>query len=283
MAIVNFIPKIWSSNILTNLRAKLVYGGLGNRDYEGDISQVGDTVHITSFTDPAVRSYTKNSNISWDLLTDATRALVIDQGDYFAFTVDDIDRRQAFPGFVAAASKGAAYNLAFNVDDYISDILIASADATAQDLGAQAWDISDNSAYNFIVAFRTKLNRANVPQEGRWIVVSPELYAALLQDVRFINAAASGDQSNEALREGFVGRIAGFDVFESNTVSEPTAGTYHVLAGSPIAFTYADQILETEAIRLQNQFGDGIRGLHVYGAKVVYPTAVVLASVTVQA
>lgn len=284
MTIVNFIPQIWSPAILQNLRSKLVYAGaaLINRDYEGDIAQVGDTVHITSFTDPAVRSYTKNSDISWDLLTDATRALVIDQGDYFAFTVDDIDKRQAQPGFVEKASIGAAYNLAFNVDDFVSDLMVAATDGTAQDLGAYVADVSDNTAYGLFVQMRTKLNRNKVPQMGRWVVVSPELYAALLQDPRFINAQASAD-AGQALHEGYVGRIAGFDVYESNTVPEPTAGTYHILAGHPIACTYADQITETEAIRLQNQFGDGVRGLHVYGGKVVYPTALVLASVTVQA
>src|SRR3990172_3808056 len=122
MAITNFQPEVWSPLILANLRSALVYGqdGLINRDYEGDIANAGDTVHITSFTDPAVRDYTKNTDISWDLLTDSTRALIVDQADYFAFTVDDIDRRQALQGFVAKASQGAAYNLASEADAYLS-------------------------------------------------------------------------------------------------------------------------------------------------------------------
>lgn len=281
MAISNFVPEVWSPAILANLRASLVYGGLCNRDYEGEIANAGDTVHITSFTDPAVRNYTKNTNISWDLLSDATRALVVDQADYFAFTVDDIDKRQALPGFVQKASQGAAYNLATEVDTYVSGLMVTSANATGQDLGAQTWDISDNSAYGSIVAFRTKLNRGNIPTQGRWLVVPPEATAALLQDARFINASASG--STAPLREGQIGRIAGFDVFESNTVPTPTASVYHVIAGHSMAVTFADQISETEAIRLENQFGDGLRGLHLYGAKVIYPTALVLASVTVQA
>ena len=133
MAITNFQPEIWSSLILANLRSALVYGqaGIINRDYEGEIAQAGDTVHITSFTDPAVRNYTKNTDISWDLLTDATRALNIDQADYFAFTVDDVDRRQSLPGFVSKASTGAAYNLAKDTDAYISSIMYASANATS--------------------------------------------------------------------------------------------------------------------------------------------------------
>lgn len=281
MAIANFIPEVWSSDILVQLRAKAIYAGLANRNYEGEISMAGDTVHITSFVDPAVRDYVKNTDISWDLLTDATQALVVDQADYFAFTVDDVDKRQAMPGFEDEATAGAANNLALEADDYVADLIVAAINQTGQDLGAQTWDISDNTAYGGIVAMRTKLNRGEIPAGMRWVVVPPEGYAALLQDSRFIDYQKAG--TTEGLREGNVGRIAGFEVFESNQVPSPTAGTYYVIAGYPGAVTFADQISETEAVRLQDQFGDGIRGLHLYGAKVIRPTGLVLASVTIQA
>lgn len=282
MAISNFIPEVWSSAILTNLRDAGVYVERCNRLYEGDIANAGDTVHIISFTDPAVRDYTKNTDISWDLLTDAERALVVDQADYFAFTVDDVDKRQAMSSFVDAAGNGAGSNLALEADEYVASIMYAAVNQTSQDLGAITVDISNNNAYgDLFVAMRTKLTRNKVPFAGRWIVIPPEVSAAILQDQRFIDASASG--TTQTLREGFLGRIAGFDVYESNVTHAATAGTYHVIAGHPMAVTFADQINETEAIRLQNQFGDGIRGLHLYGAKVVYPTALALASVTVQA
>jgi hypothetical protein len=284
MAITNFVPELWSPLILANLWDKLVYGSAAiiNRDYEGVIANAGDTVHITSFTDPAVRAYTKNNDITYDLLTDSTQALVVDQSDYFAFTVDDVDRRQALPGFVAKASAGAAQNLAINADTYLSGVLYAGVNGTSNDLGAKTADISDNTAYAIFVDLRTTLTRAKVPNEGRWVVVPPELYAALLQDARFINASASAD-SGAALRNGFVGRIAGFDVYESNTVPEETTGVYSVIAGHPMACTVAEQITETEAIRLQEQFGDGIRGLHLYGAEVIEADALAMASVTIAA
>jgi len=283
MAITNFQPEIWSRLILANLRASLVYGqaGIINRDYEGEIATAGDTVHITSFTDPAVRDYTKNTDISWDLLTDATRALLIDQADYFAFTVDDIDRRQALPGFVAAASRGAAYNLASEADGYLSAAMYAAVNGTANDFGAYAATIAAANAYALFVELRTILNRDNVPVQGRWVVVPPEVTAALLQDDRFIRADASG--TTQGLRNGIVGRIAGFDVFESNVTPDPTASVFAVIAGHPIATTFAEQITSTEAIRLEDQFGDGVRGLHLYGAKVVRAEALAMASVTVTA
>ncbi len=283
MAVDQFRPEIWTAEILTALRNKLVYGGAGivNRDYEGDISQAGDTVHITSIGDVATRAYTEHTDISWDELSDTQQDLLIDQKRYFAFKVDDVERKQALGGFVEEASQSAAYGLADNADAVMAAAMYAAVNATANDLGAFVADISDNTAYNLFVDFRTTLNRDNVPDEGRWAIIPPELTAALLKDDRFIRADAAG--TTEGLRSGLVGRIAGFDVLESNQTPDPTASTFAVIAGHPLAASYADQILETEALRLQNQFADGVRGLHVFGRKVVRPECLALASVTVQA
>lgn len=281
MAILNFQPEIWAAEILVNLHDTLIYGGPGvvNRDYEGDIAQAGDTVRITAFNDPAVRTYTKNTAITWDLLTDSQQSLLVDQSDYFAFTVDDVDRRQALGGFVEEASRGAGYNLGADADAYIKGIMVLATDGTANDLGLKALTTPAHAYDNLLIPLRTTLVRDKAPAEGRFVVVPPEVYAYLLRDDRFIDASKSGDEN--ALRNGFVGRAAGFDIFESNLVPTPTAGTYHVIAGHRWATTFAEQIAETEALRLENQFGDGIRGLHLYGAKVIRPTLLALASVTV--
>lgn len=285
MAITKFQPEIWSPAILVNLRNALVYGRLLNRDYEGAIANAGDTVRIMSFGVPATRSYTKNADISWDLLTDDDRTLVVDQADYFAFTVDDVDRRQAMSGFVAQATSDAGYALAEDVDSYVSAALVAAADGGTNDLGAVTADLSNKDYYDLVILpMRTKLNRAKCPASGRWIVIPPEHSAHVLSDPRFINAQAAAD-GGMALKEGALGRIAGFDVLESNTTptTTPTSGKFQVIAGHAMAATFADQITETEAIRLQDQFGDGIRGLHLYGAKVVRPELLALADVTLQA
>lgn len=277
MAITNFIPEIWSASLLNALRDRLVYGQAPviNRNYEGDIARAGDTVHITSFADPAVRTYTKNGTITWDLLTDSTQALLIDQSDYFAFKVDDIDKRQALPGFIEETSRGAAYNLASETDTYLSGLLVAGA---GNNIGAATVGAVDGDAYELIVEYRTALAKTNTPDDGRWLVVPPEFYAVLLQDNRFINASASG--STEALRNGFVGRAAGFDIYESNTVPAP-AGVFDIIGGHGIATTFAEQIASTEAVRLENTFGDGVKGLHLYGAKVIRPLNLAKAQVTV--
>lgn len=279
MAVTNFRPEIWSANILVALRDALVYGqpGVINRDYEGEIAQAGDTVHITSFGDPAVRDYTEHTDITWDQLTDTDRALVVDQKKYFAFKVDDVERRQAMPGFIPQVSQGASYNLAEAADSYLAAQMQTDV-AAGNQLGAVNI-AADVDAYNLVlVPLRTTLTKASVPMAGRWVVVPPEFYAHLLGDDRFIRADAAG--TSDGLRNGFVGRAAGFDIYESNSVPVVT-GTpdrHVIIAGHGIATTYAEQIVETEAMRLQNIFGDGIRGLHVYGAKVVRPAALATAN-----
>jgi len=293
MAISNFRPTIWSSSLLVNLRSNLVYGGLCNRDYEGEIARAGDKVNITAFADPSVRAYTKNTDISWDLLTDSTQQLVINQSDYFAFTVDDIDRRQALPGFIEETTRGASYNLASTADTYISGLMVAGVSASNPDnkldhasLSA-ATDSSD--AYDLLVELRTALTRSNTPMQGRWVVVPPEFYALLLRDDRFIRADASGTVAG--LRNGQVGRAAGFDVVESNVVptsdSDGTATVattgYDIVAGHAMATTYAEQIASVKAVDLENQFGEGVKGLHLYGAKVVRPSLLATVNVTVSA
>lgn len=277
MAITNFIPEIWAAALQKALRNVLVYGQAPviNRDYEGDIARAGDTVHITSFADPAVRTYTKNGAITWDLLTDSTQALLIDQADYFAFKVDDIDKRQALPGFIEETSRGAAYNLAADTDTYISGLMVAGA---TNDVGAKTVGAVDGDAYDLLVDFRTELVKTNTPADGRWTIVPPEFYAVLLKDDRFIRADAAG--TTEGLRNGFVGRAAGFNIFESNTVPA-TAGVFDVVAGHGIATTFAEQIASTEGVRLQDTFGDGVKGLHLYGAKVTRGANLAKAQVTV--
>jgi N4-gp56 family major capsid protein len=280
MAVDGFRPEIWASEILSNLNNELVYGALCNRNYEGEIQNAGDTVHITSIGSVSTRAYTELTSITWDEVADTQQDLLIDQKRYFALKVDDVERKQALP-FLDEATREAAYALRDNADAVVSAAMYAAVNATGNDIGAKTADISDNTAYGILVSLATTLDRDNCPSDNRWVVVSPELHGALQQDARFTDASASG--STDPLRNGFIGRAAGFNLYKSNQTPDPTASTYAVIAGHPSATCYAEQILETEAIRLQDFFGDGVRGLHVFGVKVVRPTCLALASVTVQA
>ena len=266
MAITKFVPKIWSASLLTALRDRLTYAQVGviNRNYEGDIARAGDSVHITAFEDPEIRKYTKNGTITWDLLTDVQQTLIVDQSDYFAFKVDDIDKRQALPGFIDETTRGASYNLAAETDAYVAGLMAAGAANTVTG-GALS---SPDEAYGLLVDLRTALTKTNTPDDGRFVAVSPEIYALLLKDERFINAAASANA--QTLRNAVVGRAAGFSIIESNRVPE-AAGKFKVIAGHGIATTFAEQIASVEAVRLQDTFGDGVKGLHLYGGKVIRP------------
>lgn len=298
MAIANFVPEIWAANLLLPLRDNLIYGGAGvvNRDYEGEIARAGDTVHITNFLDPTVRKYTRDnppqgtdasvSNITWEGLTDAQQTLLIDQADYFAFKVDDLDKRQAMPGFVAATTVGASYNLSHEADQYLSGLMADQAGNKLDALTALTADESGSNAYdNLLVPLRTVMARANAPATGRWCIVPPEVYALLLRDVRFTRSDSSPGQT---VQTGLVGRAAGFDIYESNLTpskaADATAGTpasNTVIAGHSMATTFAQQIASVEAVRLQDTFGDGVKGLHLYGARVIRPELLAAVDCTV--
>jgi N4-gp56 family major capsid protein len=278
----NFIPELWSARINEALRKALVYAALCNRDYEGQIQQAGDTVHITSFDDPTVSDYTPESNINVQSIDDDTLALNIDQKKYFAFDVDDVNRKQALAGWVESVTSRGAYKMADAIDQFVAGVLFAAAHNTVNDLGDRTADISDNTAYGIIVDLGTLLDESNVPSDGRWVVVPPVMYGALLQDNRFINAQASAD-GGQALHNGRVGSIVGFDVYKSNNVPNASTGIHNVVAGHPMAATFAQQLLELEAQRRELRFGDLVKGLEVYGAKAIRPEALATAAVTVQA
>ncbi len=285
MAITRFRPEIWSANLLVSLRKALVYAGPGivNRDYEGEIAQAGDTVRITSISDPTIGTYSPNStSVSPEELSDAQRTLVVDQAKYFAFFVDDVDARQAKGNVIPEAMSRAAYKLADTVDQYVAGFYTGAQSAnvvgtTGAPVQVALTSNPKNVYDDVLVPLRTKLTRANVPTPGRYVIVSPEIYGLLLKDSRFIKVNESG--TSEGLRNGQVGRAAGFDILESNNVPNPTGNVHVVQAGVSMALTFAEQINKTEAYRPEAKFADAVKGLALYGAKLVRPDSLAVAYV----
>jgi len=277
---LSFIPEIWSAVMLDSLKKSLVYAGPGvvNRDYEGDIRNMGDTVRIRSISRPTIGTYTKNSTtISPETLTDAQRALYIDQAKYFAFEVDDIDRAQSVGGEMEAALMEAAYGLRDVADQYIAALYTGA--QSANQIGTVSVTTAA-LAYTQIRKLKVALDEANVPQEGRYVVVPPWYEGLLLEDDRFVRVDASG--TSEGLRNGQIGRALGFNVLASNNAPLVTGDDYAVMAGHPSAISFAEQIASIETYRPESAFADAIKGLHVYGAKLVRPDAIatVIASET---
>lgn len=265
MAFTNFIPEVWSARLLEHLDNVHVYSALLNRDYEGDIRAYGDTVHINQIGDIAINDYTGEDLAAPEELDSTMMELKIDQAKYFNFQVKDIDNAQANPKVVDAAMQRASYNINDVIDNYLAGLLLAGV-KSGSTITAQT--LTSANAYDYLVDLGVLLNEHNVPMLGRWVVIPPWFHGLLLKDERFVG---NGTGYNQAiLQGGWVGDAAGSRIHLSNNVPE-SAGSYSVIAGTNAAGSFAEQLVELEAYRLEKNFSDGLKGLHVYGAKVTQP------------
>ena len=266
MAITTFIPTLWSARLIDALEKAHVATNFANRDYEGEIRGQGDTVKINRLGAITVKNYTKNTDMaSPDDLTTADTTLTISQAKYFNFQVDDIDAVQAKASLVDKAMTNASYELADVADQYLFGVIVAGVD-TANKLATT--QLTASNIYQKIVELRTVMDKNNIPTAGRKLAIPPEAYALLLQDSRFV--AGGGAQAEATVRNGLVGNVAGFAVYESNNIPYDNGSKeYSIIASVDSATTYAEQIVETEAYRMEKRFADGVKGLHVYGATVL--------------
>jgi hypothetical protein len=268
MAVTTFIPQLWSARLLFALEKSHVATNLVNRDYEGIIQNQGDTVHINTIGDIKISDYVKNTNMEDpEVLSTTDQTLVIDQAKSFNFSVDDVDKAQSAGDLIDTAMGRAAYAMADETDNYLLGIIAAGVDKDNILGSSAAVALTAANVYENMVKLRTVLDKANVPTAGRGVVVPPDVYALLLLDDRFVKAS-DGGTANAALLNGEVGQVAGLKVFMSNNAVVDSKGVYTVTALVPSSTTYAEQIVSTEAFRMQNRFADCVRGLHVYGAKV---------------
>jgi N4-gp56 family major capsid protein len=268
MAITQMLPQIWSARILAKLEKALIFAqpGVVNRDYEGDIRADGDRVHIHSFNDLTIGTYTKNSTtITYEQLTDTRVTLLIDQARYFSFKIDDVDAAQMRPELIDAASDRAAYQLAEDADSYVAS-LYSGASTSNPDNTIETSQFTATNVYQKLVDLSVLMDQVNLPSEGRFVVVPPWVKGLLLQNSTFVTASKP-----DAVLNGEIGQIAGLRILVSNNVK--TTGTSpvvsHMMAGHPSALAYAEQIVNLEGLRLEGSFADAVRGLHLYGAKVL--------------
>ena len=281
----SFIPELWAKKLMVALEKATVFASplVVNSDYEGEISQMGDTVHINMVSDPTISSYTRGGTLTYEDLNTADQVLVIDQAKSFSFKVDDIDKRQAAGDVAGPAMARAAYKLRDLQDIAIEALFAGAASANLVNGGSAVTAVTGTptQAYdNVLIPLRVELDEANVPQEGRYAVIPPWLHGRLLRDDRFVRADAAGGMGNGVQGNGFVGQAAGFNILVSNNCTLVTGDDYRISAGVPDAITFANQILETEALRLQTTFADAVRGLNVWGTKLVRPDMVATALVS---
>jgi hypothetical protein len=278
MALNNFIPTLWAARLLAALDKAHVYANpsVVNRDYEGEIRQMGDAVKINSIGDVSINDYTKNTDInSPEELTDAQQQLVIDQGKYFNFAVDDVDKAQQKPQVMDEAMRRAGYNLADKEDQFIAAkyVDVPTANMIGDDTTPKVptANTAGTSFYEYLVDLGVILSENNIPMEGRFSVIPPWCHGLLQKDERFVKVGNL--PAEQRLLNGMIGRAAGFNLFESNNVPNTSGTKYKIIAGHPIACSFAQQILKMEAFRPERRFSDAMKGLNVYGAKLVRPYA----------
>lgn len=277
MTLALFIPAIWSASLLVNLRKRHVYGqpSVSNTDYEGEISAFGDRVKINAIGAVTVFTYTRNTDMpAPETLTDAQLELVIDQAKGFNFQIDDLDARQQKPKLMNAATQEAAYALADVADTFLAGFYTDAGSETGTQAAPLAPLATPGEAYELIVDASVALDELDIPSEGRAAVVPPWFHGLIEKDDRFVKAGTA--TSDAVLRNGFVGSANGVMIHKSNNVPVVNNGVDDVTkiqVTTPEARSYAEQILKTEAYTPERRFGDALKGLHVYGAKVVRPEA----------
>lgn len=263
MSIKNFIPQLWSARLQANLDAAVVLASLSiiNEDWAGEITDVGGTVRIQRPGNITVKPYdAATTDVDYEVPTSTTSSLTIDQDEFYAFQIDDLDAMQSNVALVNTFTNRAAVAVAEKLDKHVAGLY------TAAGAGDVELTLGAGSYYDALVDAGKNLDKKNVPRAGRWHVTSPEGYAALLKADEFIHSTAAGDS---VIRSGEVGRAAGFDIYVSNLLVSVTDVT-KALYGTTGAITHARQLLGTpEAIRLETKFADAVRGRVAYGSKVV--------------
>ncbi|MGU3659246.1 phage major capsid protein [Methylobacterium fujisawaense] len=300
-----FIPEIWSAKLLEKFYASTVLAAISNTDYEGEITGAGDKLIIRTRPTLTIKNYSADQPLEFERPSAPTVSLLIDKGKYFAAILDDVMKKQMDIDVIGMWTDDASQQMKLTIDRDMLLYLLGQADANNR--GAVAGAISHSlnlgatgapvnlaarnpgtgevDVIEYICRLGQVLDEQNIPEEGRWIV-APSWFGSYIKQSDLRNAGLSGD-SVSTLRNGKLGMIDRFTIYISNLL--PTSATatgqlaaseFPVFAGHRHSTTFASQITEMETIRSESTFGDIIRGLNVYGFKVLDKTCLVQGVVT---
>jgi hypothetical protein len=293
-----FLPKVYSKQVLNFFRKSSVVEAITNTDYSGDISGYGDTVRIIKEPVITVYQYERGADVTKTALTDQEVSLVIDTANAFKFIVDDIETNMSHVNFRDVATSSAAYALRDAFDEGVIATMFAGVAASspnhilgsdsATDLAAGTFDGTGNLDIGFasgehdpidVLSHMARLlDEQNIPEEGRWFLANPEFYEILVQSSsKLLSVDYNAGQGS--IRNGLVssGKLRGFDMYKTNNIAATSNAAGKCLAGHISSTATAQTITSTEVIRDPDSFGDIVRGLHVYGAKVLRDNALVSA------
>lgn len=243
--------------------------------YEGEISEFGDQVRINEIGPVTVSDYTKYTALTWQELESAQKILYIDQAKSFSFSVDDIDAAQQKPKVMNGAMQEAAYAVADTVDQFLAGLHTGAGVTNTANLGTASSGVSVSSGniIEKVTYVKRYMDEANVPSEGRVAVINPWFHQKLLlAEVGGIGATAVPKVGDEVYTRGFIGYALGFRWYISNNITS-TSTTNHEMFFNRTAISYAGQVSKIRAVQRESYFDEGVKGLYLYGGKVVRPNA----------
>ena len=289
----NFSPIIFSQKVQKFFRTASVVEAITNTDYAGEIENFGDTVNIIKEPTITVSAYSRGAVVDTQDIVDDQIQLVVDQANSFAFKVDDIEERHSHVNFEAIATSSGAYSLKNAYDQNVIAAMVAGVSSSSPDhlLGADSGSGQDQDVgfgdseidpVDTISKHNRLLNAADVPEENRWFLAGPEFVEQLGQANSKLMSDTTGDA--KPLRNGKVidGKIMNMDVYMTNNfAASSTSNFFKVLGGHMSSTATANHIAKIEVIRHPESFSDVVRGLHVFGRKVLRDNALVLSHISI--
>jgi len=310
----SFIPQLWSNKLNAKFFAHTMMTEISNTSWEGEIKNQGDSIRIRTAPSITINDYAgAGSTLSSEVPVPIFQDLQINKGKYFSVQVNDVLAHQADMDLMNMFTDDAAKQLKIAIENecFFQWFVTEGAKATTNkgatagaisasyDLGTDTAPIQQSTAGNLlklILRMSAALDEQNVPEEGRWLIMSPNDRHLLMQ-TDIAQAYFTGDSSS-IVRTGKIGMLDRFTVYVSNLLPKGTtakatvAGLTATSAGASLsnakprrmlvagvsdAISFASQITKTEPLRNQTDFGDIVRGLSVYGRKVVKNDAIVTA------
>jgi len=284
------IPEIWAPKFLIKFYEATVMNSIANTDYEGEIKDQGDTVHINLVPDIEIVDHVKGQELSYERPESAVVDLLIDKGKAYRFVCSDIDKKQSALNFMEKWTDDAAKQMKIAIERAIYADIYTDADSNNSGLTAgllsdninlgvtgTPLQVTDANIIDFILDMGLCLDEQDAPGDDRWLIL-PANMCKLLKASDLKDASLAGNGKASSLITGKIGMIDRFEIYNSNLLTLTTDGANevaNVMAGHKSALTFASQLVENEVIRAEKEFADYARGLQVYGYKVVKDTALV--------
>lgn len=309
-----FIPTLWSGKLLAKFYQNTILSEVTNTDYEGELKSQGDTVRIRLAPSISIQDYTAGQALNYEVPEPIFQDMQVNKGKYFGVQVNDVLAYQADMELMNMFTEDAAKQLKISIENEVffnsfvtegpaaaNEGATAGAISASYDLGTDTAPIDQSTAENVlnaILRMASVLDEQNVPEDGRFLIISPYDRHLLMQS-NIAQAYFSGDNAS-TIRTGKIGMLDRFSVYVSNLLPKGEAGKALVsgldatsggatltdakarrtmIAGTRQATSFAMTVDKTEPLRNQTDFGDIVRGLAVYGRKVVKAEALVIAQV----